>query len=802
MQPGGVYEQRQGEYYAATPHGGAGRSCKTSLRPDKMFVGQDFADSAITWSGPIDIACAALGIPKYEPQKAVKMAAERLGFHPPENPKRPPEIVFRALTPPDNSQPDFSLGDREPSLVSAYKKLDGSLFCVVARYEGRHKSKRKLVLPWAYGELDGVTDWHRRMPSGPRPLFGLDELILHAGKRPVLIVEGEKTREAAKRLIGDRFFVTTWIGGCQAIGKTNFRILDGSVVYIWPDADEAGRKAALKIADTLKAYPPAKVFIVTPPKDVKPGWDLADAELEGWRLEGVERHIETHSIPYEKGNLDSVTVKDEAAALVFGPPVPFDVQSPPSIPSNILPGILGIYSSAAANAIQAPFELALINALGATAAAAQRKFRVVIHEGYSEPLNIHSLVVLFSGERKTANLEACRFALVEWEEEQQRLIEPELKQALAERQIHEETRKTLLASAKKCKTSEERKTLARELADLQNEAGDLPMAPRLLADDVTPEALAVLMSKHNQRIAILEAEGGFFDILSGRYTGGMPNLDLVLKAWSGEAVRVDRRHAEPVILNEPTLTMILNAQPEVLSGLARTQSFRGRGLLGRLLFLLPKSLVGSREVDTKPIPSDVREAYRQTLWRLLNLPCNDGQRPHYLQLDSEAHRLWLGFAQDVEGQLSEGGALHTMRDWGGKLPGQILRLAGLAHVTLHQYPHEVMIGADLMTAVIRLSEYLVEHAKAAFNLLGTDETIECAKAILKWLATERLENFSARSCLEKVKGRWPKMEQINAGLNILEDRGYILPEVKDTPARGRPSRTYLVNPCLSERAPC
>ncbi|MDR1083890.1 MAG: DUF3987 domain-containing protein [Deltaproteobacteria bacterium] len=455
-----------------------------------------------------------------------------------------------------------------------------------------------------------------------------------------------------------------------------------------------------------------------------------------------------------------------------------------------------------ADSIQAPFELALINALGATAAAAQRKFRVSIHDGYSEPLNIFALAAMLPGERKSSVVEACRFPLVEWEEEQAGLIEPDLKRALAERQIHEETQKALLASAKKCQTTDERTALACELAALQDEAGDLPTAPRLLADDATPEALAVLMSKHHQRIAMLEAEGGFFDTLSGRYTGGVPNLDAVLKAWSGEAVRIDRRHADPVILNEPTLTLILNAQPEVLSGLAQTSSFRGRGLVGRLLFLLPKSLVGGLAVETRPISSDIREAYRRTLLRLLDQPWNDGQRPYLLRLDADARRLWLDFAQGIERQLAEGGALHTMRDWGGKLPGQTLRLAGLVHVTLHSHPHEVGIDAALMAAAIRLSEYLIEYAKAAYNLLGADDTIECAKAILKWLTLERLDSFTARACLEKIKGRWPKMEQVNPGLSVLEDRGYILSEVAESPKRGRPSRVYLVNPALHGRPPC
>lgn len=63
-----------------------------------------------------------------------------------------------------------------------------------------------------------------------------------------------------------------------------------------------------------------------------------------------------------------------------------------------------------------------------------------------------------------------------------------------------------------------------------------------------------------------------------------------------------------------------------------------------------------------------------------------------------------------------------MRDWGGKLPGQTLRLAGLVHVTLHQNPSAENIDAQLMEAAINLSGHFIEHAKAAYSLLGADDT--------------------------------------------------------------------------------
>ena len=62
-------------------------------------------------------------------------------------------------------------------------------------------------------------------------------------------------------------------------------------------------------------------------------------------------------------------------------PVGFDDCAPPSISPDILPGILRAFPLALSESIQVPYELALINALGAVAVAAQRKFRVMSPEG-------------------------------------------------------------------------------------------------------------------------------------------------------------------------------------------------------------------------------------------------------------------------------------------------------------------------------------------------------------------------------------------------------------------------------------
>jgi hypothetical protein len=87
----------------------------------------------------------------------------------------------------------------------------------------------------------------------------------------------------------------------------------------------------------------------------------------------------------------------------------------------------------------------------------------------------------------------------------------------------------------------------------------VPAVPRIVADDVTPEAAASLLAEHAGRLAIMSAEGGIFDIIAGRYSR-LPNMDLWLKGHSGDPVKVERKGREPEYVRRPALTLGLMIQ--------------------------------------------------------------------------------------------------------------------------------------------------------------------------------------------------------------------------------------------------
>ena len=500
--------------------------------------------------------------------------------------------------------------------------------------------------------------------------------------------------------------------------------------------------------------------------------------------------------------------KPVAVAEALIEPVSFDAVNVPDVDPALLPPILGEFCGAVAEGLQVPLEQVLINALACVAVAGQRKFKVEVRMDYVEPLNIYALAALPPGERKSATAEVCKRPLIDWETEAQEEARESIRNILSERKTLEKAIEAKRAKVGSAKTAEARREIIAEVKALEAELPEVRDAPRLLIDDVTPEAIPAFMEKQQERAGIIEAEGGLFDILAGRYSKGVPNLDAVLKCWSGETVHVDRRNGLPIVLHDPALTICLSPQPEVVRSLADKPGFRGRGLLGRFLYLLPRSRVGNRKAEPDPIPQAVQNRYAAKIRGLLNLPWafdpNGKPTAFLIQLDPEAYHAWVEFLRDIEATLGWGGELEQIADWGGKLPGASVRLAGLLHLVQHDAPHQHQISLGTMQQALGLAKVLIAHAKAAFALMGADPDIECAKHILAWIVDRRIDAFQARDAFEKVKGRYPKMEQVRAGLSILDDRAYIFPAPSPEREPGRPGRSpsprYIVNPLAHEKA--
>jgi replicative DNA helicase len=487
----------------------------------------------------------------------------------------------------------------------------------------------------------------------------------------------------------------------------------------------------------------------------------------------------------------------------WAPPIPLGVAGEvPRFPVEVLPSWLGEYVAAVATATQTPPDLAGMLALAVLATVAAGAIEVQPRPGWQEPLCLFVAVGMDAGARKSSVFTAMTRPVADFERQQAAAALPGITETAVLRRIADQAAAAAEAAAGRAPANQQEQARA-EAIGRTAEAARLvvPPVPRWLVDDATPEALAGLLATYG-RIALLSPEGDVFDQMAGRYNQAAgPNLGVYLKGHAGDLLKVDRRGRPPEYVERPCLTIGLAVQPEVLRGLAGRPGFSGRGLLARFLYSLPASLVGHRQPGARPVPQATADRYAlelQALAASLAVPAGD-EGPALLTLDQAAGELLLAFERDLEPRLAAGsGDLAHLAGWAAKLAGATCRLAGLLHLAGHLRDGWARpIGADKFAGAVRLGGYLIEHARAVFDLMGADARVDDARWLLDWIGRTSQVQFSRRDAHQAARGRFRKAADLEPALALLEEHGWVRRVDADPagPKGGRPaSPRFLVNP--------
>ncbi|MEO6089239.1 MAG: YfjI family protein [Umezawaea sp.] len=479
-------------------------------------------------------------------------------------------------------------------------------------------------------------------------------------------------------------------------------------------------------------------------------------------------------------------------------PMPLGSSRPvPLFPVDALPDWMAAHVTAVADLTQTPPDLAAFLALAALSTAAGGRVRVEIRPGWSEPVNLYSVVVLPPASRKSAVFKAMTRPI--------RAVEKEL---VEQAKIDIEAARIGRRAAQEFADRAEKAVLSADGADrdaaleaavnaaMQVDKNAPPKSPRLIADDATPEVVATLLADHGGRIAVLSAEGGLFGTLAGRYSGA-PNLDVFLKGHAGDLHLVDRQGREATAVEEPAITLGLTIQPSVLDGLARNESFRGTGLLARIMYSLPVNTVGNR--ISRPVAPDpeIGDAYDLRI-RSLVRELAEWTDPAVLVFTPAADDLMADLQDEIEPRLHPvTGSWAHLGDWGGKQAGLTARIAALLHLAHNPTSWAGAITTDIFTAARRITDYAAQHALAAFDRMGSDPVIDDAHMLLSWIERTNPTSFTVRELFTTAsRARFKKVADLAPALDLLEQHGHIH-QVSPSAHSGRgrkPSPTYYVHP--------
>lgn len=280
--------------------------------------------------------------------------------------RRPhPGVLFRMHRDSKNDQDrDNRRAFYRPEMVHEYRDVDNQLLMAILRM--RFDDGRKYFIPASLKELPASTKdvivenvlpngnkviWVNQGPSDGslKPVYGLElarEWVENGGVN-ILVVEGEKTRDSALRQIGRLTDGANWLvlsamGGSSATIYADWAPLLSELVleddqkinfHYWPDADKplerrdgtvvdrvikATRQVMTSFAqavfDCRLSLDNFNLYAITPPQGVESGWDIADAEAEGWLPEQLIDYIadKKYEVPLNMLNIRQTASKAPA----------------------------------------------------------------------------------------------------------------------------------------------------------------------------------------------------------------------------------------------------------------------------------------------------------------------------------------------------------------------------------------------------------------------------------------------------------------------------------------------------------
>ena len=190
------------------------------------------------------------------------------------------------------------------SFYHYYSSKNALVGCVVRCDKDVAGDKYKSFAMHSYDYIK--KQWQASWSVEGKPLYNLPEIVARPDAT-ILIVEGEKTAEAAKQLFPD-YVVTTSCNGAGSPRKTNWSHLSGRDVIICPDNDAGGAKYSRVVNDILLAHSVNSIkgldvkklgrFKIEnkEPKDrgkrAPDKYDLADCLDDGWTSELIKKYQE------------------------------------------------------------------------------------------------------------------------------------------------------------------------------------------------------------------------------------------------------------------------------------------------------------------------------------------------------------------------------------------------------------------------------------------------------------------------------------------------------------------------------
>ncbi|MGI8854098.1 MAG: DUF3987 domain-containing protein [Methyloceanibacter sp.] len=678
--------------------------------------------------------------------------------------------------------------ERQPRKIAAeydYVSEDGEVLYQAIRFEPKGFSQRR---------SDGNGGWVWKGPERAVP-YRLPELI-KSGDAPVLIAAGEKDVDNLRAL---GFTATCNHGGEGKWWNEITPWLKDRRVFLLLDNDEQGEKHLEVVAPKLHGVV-SELRVVRFPELPEKG-DVSDFITER-----------------SAAGADTATIKSELAArfrdalvweLSIGvsenhewpapTPLPEGLSPVAALDTALLPKQIEPWVGDISERMQCPPDFVGMTALVALGSVLGRKIGIAPEKktDWFEVANLWGCAVGRPGVMKTPAIGEALKPLHRLDVKAREAYETQAAEYAKTFQLWKMRKEAAEATFK---TALKKSPIA-EMVFSDVEPTE-PVERRYITNDTTYEKLGEILSQNpsgvlahrDELVSLLRtldreeyaAARGFF-----------------LTAWGGkERYTFDRIGRGRVHIEAACLSMIGSTQPGKLAEYVRRAVSGGSGddgLIQRFgMMIWPDQAPEWESVDRYP-----KSEARESAWGVFEtfetldptaigaVAISDFQSVPVLRLHAEAHDLFQEWRKDLERLLRSDDLSPALESHFAKYRKLVPALALISHLADAGGGN---IGKAAMLRALGLVKYLETHARRAYGA-GPEAETAAAKMILKHIRIGNLKDgFSAREVHQHHWSNLAERDQVQAGLDLLCDYGWLAAEDKEHASRGRPTVQYRINP--------
>lgn len=442
--------------------------------------------------------------------------------------------------------------------------------------------------------------------------------------------------------------------------------------------------------------------------------------------------------------------------------------------------------------MQVPGAMVGMTLIQAMTLACQNLIDVELPIGKRAPVSQNLLMILKSGDRKTAVFNKVFEPFIEHDKQKKREYEDVSKSNESAIQAWRAKEKGLSRAISRAAAKGDDTCIAEvELAQHINLKPQLARVRTFLHQNVTPKSVMESLAGVSESICIANDEG--HELFQGHM---LREFGMLNRLWdSPEVMSIDRADNKILTAIEPRASLFIMTQWEPLNTYLtkRGEVARGSGFFARFLVCKPSSLQGYRNASMSGQCWHEMEKFHNRINELIDILSSKQVKGEVkrekLKFDSEATNRWYEINSLIEKQLAAGGVLHEFSDFGSKAMEITTRLAAVFE---YFGSGEALIGIRSLNAAFEIMKWHITEYLYVFRDSVVSEVDRDKAKLIGWLTHSQSMGNGTYRPISKNEilqyGPVRSVKRLNPVLDVMLREGYLF--VLVGPSR---KRVYSLN---------